>query len=245
MNILTTVLSDSMESQDYVDLSIFYPHNYESIIPYYAENEKRNILRNPIYEPSKIHRNRVDKRTFLWYTVRAERPKGKGHMRILGIDPGYAILGWGVLDLRGNRFSVVDYGAVTTDAGTEMPYRLQHLYTELSSIIEEYRTDAASIEELIFNNNAKTAIMVGQARGVAVLACVNGGLEVNEYTPLQIKQALVGYGRADKKQVQAMVKAILNLKEVPRPDDTADAVAAAICHGHAAGNRVRNLKLGR
>ena len=85
--------------------------------------------------------------------------------------------------------------------------------------------------------------MVGQARGVAVLACVNGGLEINEYTPLQIKQALVGYGRADKKQVQAMVKAILNLKEVPKPDDTADAVAAAICHGHAAGNRVRNFKL--
>ncbi|MEE0514185.1 MAG: crossover junction endodeoxyribonuclease RuvC [Emergencia sp.] len=160
-------------------------------------------------------------------------------MRILGIDPGYAILGWGVLDHVGNRFSVVDYGAVTTDAGMQMPLRLQHLYTELSAIIEKYRPDAASIEELFFNNNAKTAIMVGQARGVAVLACVNGGLEISEYTPLQIKQALVGYGRADKKQVQAMVKAILNLREVPKPDDTADAVAAAICHGHAAGNRIR------
>ena len=139
--------------------------------------------------------------------------------------------------------AVVDYGAVTTDAGMEMPLRLQHLYQELTAIIEEYRPEAASIEELFFNNHAKTAIMVGQARGVAVLACVNGGLEINEYTPLQIKQALVGYGRADKKQVQAMVKAILNLPEVPKPDDTADAVAAAICHGHCAGNRVRNLKL--
>ncbi len=163
------------------------------------------------------------------------------HMRILGIDPGYAILGWGVLDLKGNHFSVVDYGAITTDAKMEMPYRLQHLYTELCSVIQQYKPDAASIEELFFNSNAKTAIMVGQARGVAVLACVNGGLEINEYTPLQIKQALVGYGRADKKQVQAMVKAILNLKEVPKPDDTADAVAAAICHGHAAGNRVRKI----
>lgn len=163
-------------------------------------------------------------------------------MRILGIDPGYAILGWGVLDMKGNHFSVVDYGAVTTDAKMEMPLRLQHLYTELCAIIEEYKPEAASIEELFFNSNAKTAIMVGQARGVAVLACINGGLEVNEYTPLQIKQALVGYGRADKKQVQAMVKAILNLNEVPKPDDTADAVAAAICHGHSAGNKMRKLK---
>ena len=162
-------------------------------------------------------------------------------MRILGIDPGYAILGWGILDMKGNHFSVVDYGAVTTDAKMEMPQRLQHLYTELTAIIEQYRPEEASIEELFFNNNAKTAIMVGQARGVAVLACVNGGLEISEYTPLQNKQALVGYGRADKKQVQAMVKAVLNLSEVPKPDDTADAVAAAICHGHSAGNRVRKL----
>lgn len=162
-------------------------------------------------------------------------------MRILGIDPGYAILGWGILDMTGNHFSVVDYGAVTTDAKTPMPYRLQHLYTELESIIEKYKPEEAAIEELFFNNNAKTAIMVGQARGVAVLACVNGGLDISEYTPLQIKQALVGYGRADKKQIQAMVKAILNLREVPKPDDTADAVAAAICHGHS--RNTRNLRL--
>ena len=159
-------------------------------------------------------------------------------MRILGIDPGYAIMGWGVLDMVGNHFSVVDYGSITTDAGTEMPIRLQHLYSELSAIIARYQPEEAAIEELFFNNNPKTVILVGEARGVAVLACANGGLPISEYTPLQIKQALVGYGRADKKQVQAMVKAILNLKEVPKPDDTADAVAAAICHGHSRGRRV-------
>lgn len=163
-------------------------------------------------------------------------------MRILGVDPGYAILGWGILDMKGNSFSVVDFGAITTDSTMKMPVRLGHLYTELSAIIEKYRPDEASVEELFFNSNAKTAILVGEARGVAVLACVNGGLAVSEYTPLQIKQALVGYGRAEKQQVQAMVKAILNLDEVPKPDDTADAVAAAICHGHSSGNRAQKLK---
>lgn len=160
-------------------------------------------------------------------------------MRILGIDPGYAILGWGVIDMKGNHFRVVDYGAVTTDSKMEMPDRLKVLYNSLMDIITEYEPDVASIEELFFNTNAKTAILVGQARGVAVLACANSGLEIEEYTPLQIKQGLVGYGRAEKKQVQLMVKTILNLKEVPKPDDTADALAAAVCHGHAAGSRNR------
>ena len=159
-------------------------------------------------------------------------------MRIIGIDPGYAIMGWGILDLKGNKFSVVDYGSITTDAGVEAAKRLQHIYAELGAIIAKYQPEEAAIEELFFNNNAKTVILVGEARGIAVLACANAGLEISEYTPLQIKQALVGNGRADKKQVQAMVKAILNLKEVPKPDDTADAVAAAICHGHSRGRRV-------
>ena len=159
-------------------------------------------------------------------------------MRIIGIDPGYAIMGWGILDLKGNKFSVVDYGSITTDAGVEAAKRLQHIYAELGAIIAKYQPEEAAIEELFFNNNAKTVILVGEARGIAILACANAGLEISEYTPLQIKQALVGYGRADKKQVQAMVKAILNLKEVPKPDDTADAVAAAICHGHSRGRRV-------
>ena len=156
-------------------------------------------------------------------------------MKILGIDPGYAILGYGVVEKIGNKFKVCDYGAITTDAGTPMTERLEYLY----------HPDVASIEELFFNTNAKTAILVGQARGVAILACVKGGLEIEEYTPLQIKQALVGYGRADKKQVQIMVKTILNLKEIPKPDDTADALAAAICHGHSADTRkmLREIKL--
>ena len=114
----------------------------------------------------------------------------------------------------------------------------KYILEQLQSIYEQtYKPDEASIEELFFNNNAKTAILVGEARGVAVLACAKQGLKISEYTPLQIKQALVGYGRADKKQVQAMVKAILNLDEIPKPDDTADAVAAAICHGHSGGHK--------
>ena len=165
-------------------------------------------------------------------------------MRILGIDPGYAILGFGVIEMTGNRFKVIDYGAVTTEAGMEMPDRLKILYNSLMEIIMRHEPDVASVEELFFNTNAKTAILVGQARGVAVLACANSGLEIAEYTPLQIKQALVGYGRAEKKQVQTMVKTILNLKEIPKPDDTADALAAAVCHRHSAGsrNRLKGLK---
>ena len=158
-------------------------------------------------------------------------------MRILGIDPGYAILGYGIVDIVGNKFSVVDYGAITTDPSMDMPSRLVKLFDGLTELISAFKPDEASIEELFFNSNAKTAILVGEARGVAVLACAKGNLKINEYTPLQIKQAMVGYGRADKTQVQFMVKTMLNLKEVPKPDDTADALAAAICHGHSAGRR--------
>ena len=127
----------------------------------------------------------------------------------------------------------------------DFPQRLQLIYDDMTELLNLLKPDAVSIEELFFNTNAKTAILVGQARGVAILACVKGGLEIEEYTPLQIKQALVGYGRADKKQVQIMVKTILNLKEIPKPDDTADALAAAICHGHSADTRkmLREIKL--
>lgn len=158
-------------------------------------------------------------------------------MRIIGIDPGYAIMGYGILDYNGNKFKTVTYGSIETPAGIPMPERLNMLYTELDRIISEYRPEEASIEELFFNNNAKTAIMVGEARGIALLACERNGVEIHEYTPLQIKQSLVGFGRAEKKQVQTMVKMILNLKEVPKPDDTADAVAAAICHAHSRNSR--------
>lgn len=160
-------------------------------------------------------------------------------MRILGIDPGYAILGWGVVDRVGNNFKVVAYGAITTDKDMPMTGRLEYIYDSLRDIIGEYRPEVAGIEQLYFNSNAKTAINVGQARGVAVLACIKGGLQVEEYTPLQIKQALVGYGRADKKQVQFMVKTMLGICEVPKPDDPADALAAAICHGNSASTRAR------
>ena len=165
-------------------------------------------------------------------------------MRILGIDPGYAILGWGVVEKVGNKFKAIDYGAITTDKDLPMTPRLELLYDGLRDIIADLNPQVAAIEQLYFNNNAKTAINVGQARGVAILACMKGGLDVSEYTPLQIKQALVGYGRADKKQIQFMVKTMLNLKAVPRPDDTADALAAAICHGHSAetGMRLSRIK---
>ena len=158
-------------------------------------------------------------------------------MRILGIDPGYAIMGYGVLDYNGNRFKTVGYGSVETEAGLPMPERLKLLYDGLTEIIQKYEPDEVSIEELFFNRNVTTAIGVGEARGVAMLACVEGGLVVSEYTPMQIKQALVGYGKAEKAQVQMMVKTILNLPEVPKPDDTADAVAAANCHAHSRNAR--------
>lgn len=162
-------------------------------------------------------------------------------MRIIGIDPGYAIMGYGIVEYRGSRFTPVAYGSITTEAHTPNEERLMILYDELTRIIKEYKPEEASIEELFYNTNATTAIMVGEARGTALLACAKAGIRIFEYTPLQIKLALTGYGRADKKQVQTMVKMILNLSEVPKPDDTADALAAAICHAHNAGGRLPRL----
>ena len=157
-------------------------------------------------------------------------------MRILGIDPGFAIVGIGVVDYEGNRFKTVEYGAITTNAGEDMFDRLKKIYDELTEVIERTNPDAVAIEELFFNSNQKTAINVAQARGVLVLAAKNKGVPVFEYTPLQVKQAVVGYGRAEKVQVQQMTKAILNLSEVPKPDDTADALAIAVCHAHTGGS---------
>lgn len=159
-------------------------------------------------------------------------------MRILGIDPGYAIMGYGVLDYKGNKFTPVTYGSITTEAHTPNEERLKILYEELCRIIAEYKPDECAIEELFYNTNATTAIMVGEARGMALLACAQAGIRIAEYTPLEIKSSLTGYGKADKKQVQSMVKMILGLSEVPRPDDTADAVAAAICHAHHSNSRI-------
>ena len=154
-------------------------------------------------------------------------------MRILGIDPGYAIMGWGIIEKNGSSFVPIAFGSLETDKDMPMPDRLKHLYSGLMDIIAEYDPKEASIEELYFNNNAKTAIFVGEARGVALLACINSGLDIFEYTPLQIKTTVTGYGRAEKKQVQQMVTRILMLDAVPKPDDVADALAAAICHGYS------------
>ena len=154
-------------------------------------------------------------------------------MRILGIDPGIAIVGYGVLDYEGNKFSVVDYGAVTTKAGEKLSDRLRNIYEDINVLIERFRPDAFAIEELFFNTNVKTAISVAHGRGVIILAASSQGLPVYEYTPLQVKQAVCGYGRADKPQIQRMVKSLLNLNAVPKPDDVADALAIAICHARS------------
>ncbi|SHF34354.1 Holliday junction endonuclease RuvC [Desulfofundulus australicus DSM 11792] len=153
-------------------------------------------------------------------------------MRVIGIDPGTAITGYGIIDLEGNRLSVVAYDCITTQPTMSMPSRLQHLYRQLEMVLRHYRPRQFAVEELFFQKNVRTALAVGQARGVAILAAVNAGLAVAEYTPLQVKQAVVGYGRAAKEQVQYMVRALLGLPEVPRPDDVADALAVAICHAH-------------
>ncbi|MBQ3602774.1 MAG: crossover junction endodeoxyribonuclease RuvC [Clostridia bacterium] len=163
-------------------------------------------------------------------------------MRILGIDPGYAIVGYGIVDYEANHFKVVDFGAVTTQAHTPFDLRLQTIYNGLSCLIEKYKPDAMSIEKLYFNTNTTTAIDVAQARGVIVLAAAQGGLDISEYTPLQVKQSVVGYGRAEKKQVQEMTRLMLNLQSVPKPDDTADALALAICHAHSAGSLLGQMK---
>jgi crossover junction endodeoxyribonuclease RuvC len=151
----------------------------------------------------------------------------------MGIDPGIAILGYGVLEYKGNSFRVIDYGAVTTAAGTPMSLRLKMIHEQLAELLEQHKPDAFAVEELFFNKNIKTALTVGHARGVAVVTAANRNIPIYEYTPLQVKQAVAGYGRAEKKQMQQMVKILLNLKEPPKPDDVADALAVAICHGNS------------
>lgn len=154
-------------------------------------------------------------------------------MIIMGIDPGFAITGYGIVKYEGNKFSVIDYGAVLTKATTPFAERLLQLDIRLNELIEANKPDAISVEELFFNKNIKTAIMAAHGRGTALVAAARSGARVYEYTPLQVKQAVVGYGRAEKAQVQQMVKIILNLSEIPKPDDVADALAVAICHGHS------------
>ncbi|MDU1043460.1 MULTISPECIES: crossover junction endodeoxyribonuclease RuvC [Peptoniphilus] len=152
-------------------------------------------------------------------------------MIIMGVDPGIAIVGYGFVELFGNSYKVLDYGAITTKAKIPLPDRLDLIYQEMNDLINQYKPEDIAFEELFFNKNVKTAITVAQARGVEVLAAKKSGANLYEYTPLQVKQALVGYGRATKSQIQDMVKIILNLNKVPKPDDVADALAVAITHG--------------
>jgi crossover junction endodeoxyribonuclease RuvC len=154
-------------------------------------------------------------------------------MIIMGVDPGFAITGYGIVQYSGNKFKVIDYGAITTEAGLPLSTRLAQTFDKLEILIAQYRPDGIAIEELFFNKNVKTALNVGHGRGVALLAAARSGADVYEYTPLQVKQAVVGYGRAEKKQMQEMVRIILNLPAVPKPDDVADALAIAICHAHS------------
>lgn len=154
-------------------------------------------------------------------------------MRILGIDPGIALTGFGIVEKDGVRVKAGSYGHISTESGTPVANRLKVLYDDMVNIIEESKPDVVAVEELFFNKNAKTVIIAAQARGVIILSAVNNGVDVVEYTPLQVKQAVIGYGRASKQQVQFMVKELLCLKDTPKPDDTADALAIAICHAHS------------
>ena len=161
-------------------------------------------------------------------------------MLVIGIDPGTATTGYGLVrENQDGSLSAVDYGAILTPANMPMPLRLLELHNKIKEILFLHRPESSAVEKLFFQRNVTTAISVGQGRGVVLLALAESGIDVMEYTPLEVKQAVVGYGKADKGQVQSMVKAILNLDEIPTPDDAADALAIAICHLHSA--RIRQL----
>ncbi len=154
-------------------------------------------------------------------------------MRILGIDPGIATIGFGMVESTNNKFSLISCGVITTPAHTSLSSRLEQIYDDMLELLDTFKPDAVSVEELFFNTNITTGISVAHGRGVILLACRKAGVRVYEYTPLQVKQSVVGYGRAEKTQVMDMVRRICNLPAPPRPDDAADAVALAICHGRS------------
>ena len=166
-------------------------------------------------------------------------------MIILGIDPGIAIVGYGVVEYTKGKFRLIAMGSIETPAGIDVEERLQMVYDDMCELIDTYRPDEMAIEELFFNTNQKTAIAVAEARGVILLAAVQRKVPISEYTPLQVKQSVVGYGRAEKKQVISLVGMILGMENGPKLDDTADALALAICHAHTGGSRMQeyfNLK---
>ncbi len=157
-------------------------------------------------------------------------------MIILGIDPGFAIVGWGIIESVRGRVRPIAYGAITTPAHTPLESRLLMIQNDLEELIEKYKPDEMAIEELFFNTNITTGIAVAEARGVIICTAHRHGVKISEYTPLQVKQAVVGYGKAEKQQVIAMVTTLLGLSKPPKPDDTADALAIAICHSNSAGS---------
>ena len=155
-------------------------------------------------------------------------------MRILGIDPGIATIGFGVIESEKNRSRLLKCGVISTPAHTSLSSRLEQIYNDMCDLLEIFKPDAVSVEELFFNTNITTGIAVAHGRGVILLACKKADVQIYEYTPLQVKQAVVGYGRAEKKQVMDMVRRICNLPAPPKPDDAADAVALALCHARSA-----------
>lgn len=159
-------------------------------------------------------------------------------MIILGIDPGLAIVGWGVIEYSGSRFKVLGYGSLETPAHTPTEERLVMINEGIRQLIDTYHPDVMAVEELFFNTNITTGIRVAEARGVIIMRAYSMGVRIFEYTPLQVKQAVVGYGRAEKRQVIAMVTRLLNLEKPPKPDDTADALAIAVCHAHCGGSKL-------
>ena len=161
-------------------------------------------------------------------------------MRIIGIDPGVATIGFGIVDYQNNLFSLVKCGVITTPAHTSLSSRLSRIYSDLTELLQMFKPDAGSIEELFFTNNITTGIPVAHGRGVILLACEHAGIPVYEYTPLQVKQAVTGYGRAEKSQVMEMVRRICSLNTIPKPDDAADAVAMAICHARSSTSLLSN-----
>ncbi len=164
-------------------------------------------------------------------------------MIILGIDPGYAIVGWGVIRFERGRYQPLDFGAVTTPAGLPFNRRLEIIYDELTALLARHRPQAAAVEKLYFQNNKTTAIDVAQARGVTMLALQKAGVPAYEYTPMQVKCAVTGFGQAHKPQVMEMTRRLLRLREVPKPDDTADALAIAICHAQYGGSALKQSLL--
>ncbi len=165
-------------------------------------------------------------------------------MVVLGIDPGYAIVGWGVVRYERGRFAPLDFGAVLTPAGMDFSRRLEIIYDEMEALIAKASPDAMAVEKLYFKNNQKTAIDVAQARGVILLAAKKQNIPLYEYTPLQVKSAVTGYGQAEKPQVMEMTRRLLGLRDVPKPDDTADALAIAICHGQMGGTALKRSIVG-